>query len=177
MKSTLSLALLCMPLAVPPANAQPASQTASATESAKGSDQEKNMEAYLLLLRTDVRKRKAEVVSAVMQLDVEDAEAFWPIYREFETELMGIYDQALETVRKYREEAGYLSESMADDFGTKILDLEQQRNDMKRRYYVRIKTSLDPIVAMRFLEVENQIERIMDLQIASELPVVQRNQQ
>ena len=135
------------------------------------------MQAYISLLRGDVRKQKTEVMSAVMQLDADDAARFWPIYRDFEAELTGFYDQVGAEIKNYAAHASNVSDAMADQIGTKVLDLEQHRNNIKRRYYTRFKTSLDPIVAMRFLQVENQIERIIDLQIAAELPIVERRQQ
>jgi hypothetical protein len=128
-------------------------------------------------LRGDVRRRKTEVISAVMQLDADDAARFWPIYRDFEAELTGFYDQVGAEIRNYAAHAGNVTDAMTDQIGTKMLELEQQRNNMKRRYYTRFKTSLDPIVAMRFLQVENQIERIVDLQITAELPIVERKQE
>jgi hypothetical protein len=32
----------------------------------------------------------------------------------------------------------------------KLLDIDQQRNDLKRAYYRKFKTALDPITATRF---------------------------
>jgi hypothetical protein len=54
----------------------------------------------------------------------------------------------------------------------KLMDIEQKRNDVKRKYYAKFKVALDPVVATEFLQVENQIEKLLDLQIASQLPVM-----
>jgi hypothetical protein len=53
-----------------------------------------------------------------------------------------------------------------------VLALESQRNDLKRTYYEKVRTQLGGIVAARFLQVENQLLMVIDLQIASSLPVV-----
>jgi hypothetical protein len=172
MKWTLSVALLLITLG----NAQTVSSTKAKTEQANSADREKNIQAYIALLRADVRQKKTDVMSAVMQLDVEDASKFWPIYRDFEAELKEFYDQVGAGIKTYAANIDKMDDAMADQLGTKVLNLEQQRNEMKRKYYVRFKTALDPIVAMRFLQVENQIERITDLQVASELPIVQKSQ-
>jgi hypothetical protein len=52
-----------------------------------------------------------------------------------------------------------------------LLTIEQQWTDLKRKYYRRVKDALDALIAARFLQVENQLERLIDLQIAAELPV------
>jgi hypothetical protein len=42
--------------------------------------QQKNLSAYIDLLRKDVRQQKAEIMGSVMVLDADDAAKFWPIY-------------------------------------------------------------------------------------------------
>ena len=37
---------------------------------------------YLELLRSDIRTEKVAIVTVAMQLDSEQSELFWPIYRE-----------------------------------------------------------------------------------------------
>jgi hypothetical protein len=167
----------CVFVTILPLRAQTKTQTAANPESARASDEKKNMQAYIALLRSDTREKKTEVMSAVMQLDADDAARFWPIYRDFEAELTSFYDQVAAEIKNYVAQNRTMTDAAADRIGSKVLDLEQQRNDLKRKYYERFKTSLDPIVGMRFLQVENQIERIIDLQLAAELPVVTRGQQ
>jgi hypothetical protein len=70
----------------------------------------------------------------------------------------------------------YNSDSMnddkADELASLALDLENNRNEVKRKYYEKMRDSLGGIVAARFLQVENQMLMIIDLQIASSLPIV-----
>jgi hypothetical protein len=175
MKWALAVALLLLPLTLGQERTRPEAQTPARTKAASP-DQEKNLQTYVSLMRADIRNRKTEVMSAVLQLDAEDAATFWPIYRDFEAELKAFYDQVGLAIRDYAKHYQNMTDATADQLATKVLDLEQQRNEVKRKYYTRFKASLDPILAMRFLQVENQIERIIDLQIASELPIVERSQ-
>src|ERR1700744_2076977 len=46
-----------------------------------------NLDAYVKLLRKDVRSQKSSVMSDVMQLDPDQAAKFWPIYRDYDAEL------------------------------------------------------------------------------------------
>jgi hypothetical protein len=59
--------------------------------------------------------------------------------------------------------------SAADEIATKILAIEVQRNELKKNDYERFKAA---VAARRFLVVENQLERLIDLQIAAEQPVI-----
>jgi hypothetical protein len=173
------ISLLTIGLAVTPlAPAQQPVKPASATSgSAKLSDQEKNIRAYIELMRSDVRQQKTEIAGIVMQLDAEESAKFWPVYKDFEKELANLYDNVVGMVKDYTAKYENMTNQVADDLANRALDFEKQRNELKRTYYKRFKDALDPVVAARFLQVENQIERLIDLQISSELPVVDRSRQ
>ena len=152
--------------------AKPVKVSSPVVSSAPESGQEMNIREYIELLRTDVKKQKAGIVGDVMQLDAGQSAAFWPIYKEFETANAGIGDQVLELVKSYAANYGSMTPQVADRLASKLLDIEQQRNTLKRTYYGKFKGALDSITAARFLQVENQLENLIDLQIAARLPVI-----
>jgi hypothetical protein len=136
------------------------------------SNEELNIRAYIQLLRSNVRKEASQVLGDVMQLDSDQATKFWPVYKEFETEYGLIGDQIFALLRNYSDNHGSMTGAVADQLANQVLSIESRRNDLKKKYYERVKTALDPIIAMRFLQVFNQLERLMDLQTAAQLPVV-----
>jgi hypothetical protein len=156
----------------PAKNAAGATVSATVSPSTPQSDQDLNIKAYILLLRTDLNKTRSQIIGDVMQFDVDQAVVFWPIYKDFQGDLGKVGDQIVDLLKDYVANYDTMTNQKADQLATKLLDIEQQRNDLKRKYYERFKTALDPITAARFLQVENQIERLVDLQIASQLPVL-----
>jgi hypothetical protein len=152
--------------------AKPSIQKAGIGGQEAASDRDLNIRAYIELLRGDVKKAKSQVMAEVMQLDADQAAKFWPVYKEFEGELARIGDQVVTLVHDYAANYENLTAPVADQLATKILGIEQQRNELKRKYYLKMKAGLDAITAARFLQVENQLERLVDLQIAAELPVM-----
>ena len=177
MKHTL-WALLSLPFATAlmlgqvPVKSPPAQKSSASLMT----DQEKNFRAYIELLRSDVKKNRAQIVGLVMQLDAEDSAKFWPIYTEFEGEYTQFGYGVLALILNYAANYNDMTPQVADQLSIKLLDLEQERNNLKRKYYQKLKVALDPITAARFLQVENQIERILDLQITSQLPVIEAPQ-
>ena len=168
--STLVLCLALAPLGLfGQAPATPVSASSKAAD-----DQEKNIQAYIQLLRMDVRKQKAQLMGVVMDLDANESAKFWPIYKDYEAELSMFYDGVQGLIKQYAQNYNNMTPAVADQLATKLLDLEQQRNDLRRKFYQRYKAEMDPIIAARFLQVENQFERIIDLEIASQLPVIDR---
>ena len=137
------------------------------------SDEEKNLQAYVGLLRSDVKKAKSQVISEVMQFDSAQAAKFWPVYTEFEKEFTKIGDGIQALVKDYIANYDRMTAEAADRLATKLLDIEQQRLDLKKRYYTRMKGALDAVTATRFLQVENQLEKLLDLQLAAQLPTME----
>jgi len=136
------------------------------------SNQDVNIRAYIQLLRSDVKKQLSQIMTQVMRLDADQAAKFWPVYQEFETQRAVIGDQIVGLLRNYAENYNAMTPAVADQLALQLLSIEQQRNDLKKRYYERVKTELDAITAARFLQVENQLENLLDLQMAAQLPVI-----
>ena len=159
------LALLaCTPLA----HAQATSTTAPADT------REVNLRAYIELLRSDLRAQKVAVITAVMQFtDAEDA-AFWPVYRQYETELAAINNDRMALIKEYALAYETLTDRTADRLAQRALGLEARRHALTASYYERFKVVVPPKTAARFLQVEHQILLLLDLQIAASLPVVSR---
>jgi hypothetical protein len=137
------------------------------------SSEEMNIRAYIELLRSDVRKEKATVVAQVMEFSAGDAAKFWPIYKEYDAAIVRTGDAKLAGIKKYAENYSSMTDAVADELAHTALKIEQQRNDIKSKYYERVKQELGAITAARFLQVENQLLMLLDLQVAASLPVIQ----
>jgi hypothetical protein len=124
-------------------------------------------------MRSDIRARKVGIITEVMQFtDAEDAK-FWPVYREYEAELAKINDDRFALIKEYAVTYDKMTDAVADRLAHGALDLETRRTALKAKYYDRFKSVMSARTAARFLQVENQILLLLDLQIAASLPIVQ----
>jgi hypothetical protein len=133
-----------------------------------------NLRAYVELLRSDLRAQKVAVITEVMQFtEAEDAK-FWPVYREYEVALAKINDDRMKLIEEYSVSYETLTDQTADRMAQAALGLEARRHALKVEYYDRFKAVLPAKTAARFLQVENQILLLLDLQIAASLPIASR---
>lgn len=132
---------------------------------------DQNVKEYIALLRKDVKSEKSKVMGAVMQLDPDDAAKFWPIYKEYTVELDKVNDLRVANILDYSKNYTSLTDDKADELVRNALQFQQQRNELLGKYYGRMKQELGAITAARFLQVEHQLLLLIDLQIASELPI------
>jgi len=170
----LVMAFILPMLSAYPGRAQTKTQTTemSAATSTAADAKEKNMQAYVELLRRDVRQEKAEIMGAVMVLSADDAAKFWPIYTEYDKELTKLNNQRVENIKEYARNYTQMTDQKADELIQRSLTYQKQRSDLFAKTYERVKQSVGAITAARFVQVENQLLMIIDLQIASSLPVV-----
>lgn len=134
---------------------------------------EANLRAYVELLRSDMRSQKIAILTELMDFSEAEDANFWPLYRDYETELAKVNDDRIALIKEYAASYQTLTDDTADRLARGALDLEGRRNALKARYYDRFKSVLSPKAAVRFLQIENQMLLILDLQIAASLPIVQ----
>ena len=144
-------------------------QTAASPEA---DAQQKNMQEYIALLRSDVRQRKAEIMGAVMLLSAQDATKFWPIYTDYDAQLTKLNDQRVENIKEYARTYDQMTDEKADELIQKSMAYQKQRAELLAQTYDKVKQTLGAVTAARFAQVEHQLLLIIDLQIASSLPVV-----
>jgi hypothetical protein len=131
-----------------------------------------NLAAYAELLRADVRSEKIAILTEVMGFTETESQAFWPIYREYDTEMSKLGDERVALIAEYGNNFSNLSDATADKLAAKALDLEARRQAVKAKYYERTRKALSAKTALRFLQVEQQLLLIIDLQILASLPLV-----
>ena len=135
--------------------------------------QELNTESYIQLLRTDLNAQKRQIVNETMQLDDKQARIFWPIYNNYEAELDKLGDEKLAIVQEYAANFLTMTNEKADELTQRVMALDDQKMALRRKYYDLMKKSLPAILVVRFFQVENQIQLLVDLKIASNLPIIE----
>ena len=171
----LSVLVVSCLLARVQAKTQPRSHSAQAqaTQSATADAKEKNIQEYIELMRSNVRDEKSQIMGAVMQLNIDDAAKFWPIYSQYDAELTQVNNLRVENIKDYANNYSQMTDAKADELVQRSLDYQKQRGELLVKYYQVMKQSVGAVTAARFLQVEHQLLLIIDLQIASSLPIVQ----
>lgn len=134
---------------------------------------ETNLKAYVNLLRKDLKKDKVAILTELMQLGPEESAKFWPVYNEYDKALTKLGDERIAFIRMYAENYGSLTDLKVTQIATGLLDVEERRTQLKREYFQRMSQTVSVKQAARFLQIETQIEKLVDLQVAAMLPIVE----
>lgn len=136
-------------------------------------DQEMNLQTYASLLRQDVRAQKMTIITQMMQFTPDQASVFWPVYAAYDRELSAIGQEKVAIIEDYAKNYGSVTDAKATELVTRALGIEEQRTALKRKYFQKFSEAISPKSAAKFMQVENQLLMLIDLQVASSLPIVE----
>ncbi len=143
------------------------------------SEQEKEIEDIEQLwviefVRSDVRETRAKFIDTLMNLSPEQEKIFNPIFKEYEKEFKKIGDERRDIILDYDKNYASMTNSKANKIAKRSIDVRKERLALMEKYYKKFSKALDPIVAARFLQLENYINLIVDIQIAEEIPLIKK---
>lgn len=127
---------------------------------------------YIELLRSDVRTEKIAIITENMNLTEEESAAFWPIYRQYDVELSALTDEWIALIKDYGAHYENLTAEKARELVKRTLDLQEKRIKLKRKYYNQLEKALSAKNAAKFVQLENQIEKLIDVQVAAAIPLI-----
>jgi hypothetical protein len=133
---------------------------------------EANLKAYIGMMREDLNKDKVSILTELMALGPDGAAKFWPVYNEYTKALAKLGDERIAYIRMYADNYESLSGETATKIALGLLDIESKRLDLRKQYFLRLSQVLSPKDAARWLQIESQIEKVVDLQILASLPIV-----
>jgi hypothetical protein len=132
------------------------------------------LDAYIDLLRSDIRADKDDVLKANLELSDKESQAFWPVYRQYEDDLRKLNDQRVALIKDYAENYDSLSNEKAKELTTRALDLEEKRAALKKQYLAKFETALPGKALARFYQIESRLNMLIDLQLAANLPIAKK---
>ncbi|UCH83768.1 MAG: hypothetical protein JSW50_15180 [Candidatus Latescibacterota bacterium] len=131
------------------------------------------VDALIDLMRSDVRAERIAIITEVMDFTEEEASVFWPVYRRYEKEQRKINDKRLELIKEYGKNYFDMPDATARHIVKTWIELDIKESYMKKKYFRRFEWVMGTIKAAKFLQLENQINLLIRLQIAAELPMLE----
>ena len=133
-----------------------------------------DVDSFVELLRSDVKTLKKEIITEVMEFSEAEASAFWPVYRNYEFELEKIGDARVALIKDYAENYEKMTDGKAGELMERAFNFREKRLKLQKKYFKEVSKILSPVKAAKWAQLENQITLLIDLQIASELPLAEK---
>jgi Spy/CpxP family protein refolding chaperone len=157
-----------------PVTAQPATGQGTAASSKGGqgmSDQD------IQLLRKDIRSQKKQLIAANLSLTDTEATKFWPIYDQYQAEYTKIGDAKLALIKEYAQNRDTVTDEQALDYLKRSEEISESVIQLRNKYVPLVNQVLPGKKTATFFQLERRIEMLIDVQAASEIPLLQRQVQ
>jgi len=131
----------------------------------------------LSLLRKDLRSKRKQLITANLKLTDTEAAKFWPVYDQYVTELIAINDKKFGLIQNYADNWGIMTNEQSLLFSRQWLDMDIQTAQLRQKYVPIVSKVLDGKKTSTFFQLDRRIAMMMELQVASQMPLVQEQDQ
>ncbi len=149
------------------AQAAPQADAASAGQSQPLSDQD------IQMLRKNLRSERRQVIAANLKLSDAEAEKFWPLYDQYVSELVAINHTKYELIKQYVQSNGALNDTQATSAVKEWISVDQSVGNLRLKYVPQFRKVLSAKNTALFYQLDRRIQLMIDLQLASALPLVE----
>ncbi|MCK6620241.1 MAG: hypothetical protein HUU32_19650 [Calditrichaceae bacterium] len=132
------------------------------------------VDSFIELLRSDVKTQKKGIITEVMEFSEAEAAAFWPVYRNYEVEQDKLADARIALIKDYAANYKTMVDAKATELMDKAFKFREERLKLQKKYFKEFSKILSPTKAAKWAQLEDQITLLIDLQIASELPLAEK---
>jgi hypothetical protein len=130
-----------------------------------------NAKDDMQLLISQIQTDKRTVVLSSMQLTDAEITAFTPIYDKYQADMKAQFERAIEMLNKFSANYGSMTDDAAKDIMKDWFKLRDQRNDIMKKYAKEMGRALPPTKVLQWVQIENKLNALLDVQAASVIPV------
>jgi hypothetical protein len=125
------------------------------------------------LTRQQIQTERQALVTAGMDLTDAEAEAFWPVYREYRAEMAPIGDRSVALIMGYAENYGSVTDEYATQMLKEFLAIQKAKLDVLQKYVSRFEKVLPAVKVARFYQLENKLDAVVAFDLAASIPILQ----
>lgn len=137
-----------------------------AAPAAMAQDQGK-VEAARLAIETE----RTALITANLPLTDAEAQAFWPLQREYRGEVRQLNDRTLALLREFGTNYGTATDKQASDMLKQHLKIQEDRVKLWKKYQGRFEKVLPPKKVARYYQIENKMDAAVAYQMAEAIPL------
>jgi hypothetical protein len=164
----LVLAVICLALGPSVLLAQVAGSRPATAKSGPAS-----VEQDIQLLRQDIASQKKQLIARNLVLTVTEATRFWPIYDQYQAEYKKLGDAEAALIEEYAQNWGSVTDDQALQYWQRFQDVEQSVLQLRNKYVPIVSQILPGKKTTTFFQMDRRITLLLDLQLASQIPLVQ----
>jgi predicted ArsR family transcriptional regulator len=130
-----------------------------------------DLDEYIQLLKTDIRAHAKEIVTkGMVTFTAEEAKRFWPIYDSYVAEREKFLDARLALIMDYADKFDKMTDEKAQLLLNRRFEQLKLRNQLDEKYRPKFATALSPRRLVRFYQIQQELEVMIELKAISTIP-------
>jgi hypothetical protein len=125
------------------------------------------------LLRKDIRSKKKQLIAANLKLTDAEATKFWPVYDQYTADLVKINNDKYALMKDYADTWGTMTDAQANDLTKRALAVDAAVAQLRIKYIPIFNQVLPGTKTATFFQLDRRIQAMIDLQLSSQFPLVQ----
>jgi len=127
----------------------------------------------IALMRKDIRSQKKQLVAANLPLTDQEAEKFWPLYDKYTADTTKLNDTRYALIKQYATEYNSMTDAQADSLIKRWISTDQDSSALRLKWIPEFEKIIPAKKTAMFFQIDRRASLIVDLQLASQIPVVQ----
>jgi RNAse (barnase) inhibitor barstar len=124
------------------------------------------------LLRQDLQSTRENVIKHTMEFTPAENAAFWPVYQEYSREQNAIASKRLQLIHDYAANLDKMDDATAKNITERELQIEEESLNLRKKYLPKFSAAIGAKRAAKFFQVDNRLAMMIDVQLASEIPLI-----
>jgi len=132
-----------------------------------------DLDEYIRLLKTDLKADARQIINkGMVTFTDEEAKRFWPIYESYMSEREKFLDARLALIMSYADDYDKMTDAKAQDLLNRRFEQLKLRNQLDEKYRPQFATALSPRRLVRFYQIQQELEVMIELKAISQIPMM-----
>jgi len=137
-------------------------------ETATGVQVEKDIE----LIRQDLRAEKKKIIALNVPFTESEATKFWPVYDQYAADMRKHYDEFYAIIKDYAANQKTITDDQAIKMIQRWSAVQVELAQTRQKYIPLVEKVLPGRKAALFFQIDRRVYALIDLQVASEIPLL-----
>ena len=126
----------------------------------------------LQLMRQDIRSQRKKIVAANLPLTEAEAVKFWPVYDRYVVDHSKIYDTRYALIKEYAQNFNTVTDEQALSLIKGWIATEEDMAQLRLKWMPEFQKVIPPKKTAMFYQIDRRLGYMVELQLASQIPLV-----
>lgn len=125
----------------------------------------------IALTRAQIQADRQTIVAAALGLNDAQGEAFWPLYREYRSEMEVQGDRVWQLLIEFADKYESLSDADAAKMLGEWTSIEKKQADIRSRWVKTFSKAVGAASTARFFQIESKLDSLIRLEATADVPL------